>query len=311
MKRIGMALLILSILMVAVGCSQQGGPTTGADPYLGGDTGIEAEFEPFGVRNDQSKLYEIFEGETFPIEVTLNNEGEFQVEPGMVKISLKGINIGDFANVAGAGILSNTQAIEAKDETNTEGGEDTLDFTPQTTDAEYLIPLSGSTLDLSVFAEVVYEYKTFTIVPEICYKEDLKDERICEAEGVKTSYSSSAPIQVTKAEQKLAGKGRIAVEFDIEDKQHDNTFTTVTKPDTDFDSRFDMLSFTVEPSDDWECKSNGKLNEARLDENGKATVRCVLRQPMSEGTLYTRQLDLTLHYKYRTLIKEVVRIKSE
>ncbi len=307
MKRI--ALLLLLVLMAACAGEQQ--TPIGANPYVGGDIGIEAEFEPFGVRDQDSSLYEIFEGEAFPIEITLKNKGEFKIEPGMVTATLKGINIQDFANIAQDGILQNTESIDEVTEHNLDGGESTLDFTSAAEDAKYLIPISGSSMDVSVYGEVVFEYKTYAIVPQVCYKQDLKDERICDPEETKTVYSSSGPIQVRVAEEKLAGHNKIAMEFQIEDMHHKDDYTTVAKPTEEFDSRFDQLSFTVEPAADWECKSSGKVNEARLDDSGKATIRCVLKNELEDGTLFTRQMDLILHYKYRDLIKEVVRINSE
>jgi hypothetical protein len=312
LTRTFLLLSILVVVAVATGCKgNTTGPQIGADPYIGGDTGVEASFEPFGVMDEKSKMFEIFEGETFPIEVKIQNKGEFAIKPGMVTVSLKGVNVMDFDNIVNNGVLTNTEDVDPVDENNKDGGEATLDFTPGAQDAKYKIPLSGTTYDVSVFAEIVYEYKTYVSVPQVCYKEDLKDDRICSPEETKTVFSSSAPLQITRAEEKLAGTGKVAMEFDVTDKDHKTDYTSVTKPGTDFDSRFDTLSYSVEPASEWDCKTNGKVNEARLDENGKATIRCVLKNPMSKGTLYTKQLDLTLHYKYRDLIKDAVRIKTQ
>jgi hypothetical protein len=303
-------LAVLLALLAFTGCNGDSDATdAGADPYVGGDVGIEAEFEPFGTRGD-SGLYEIWEGETFPIEVRLENNGEYEVQPGQVTVTLKGINLANYQNIVPDGVLSNEEIIERVTPINEDGGEETLDFTPGE-DALYTVEISGNAYDQPIFAEVAFEYQTFASSPQICFKEDLQDERICDVDEVKTVYSSGAPVQVVRAEEKRAGTGKIAVEFDIEDKHHADDATTVAKPGSEFDTRFDELEYEVQPAADWECKSGGKVNAARLSDDGTATIRCVLKEPMEEDTLFMSELKLILKYRYRYLINDAIRIKTE
>jgi len=300
------SLLLIVFMLALVGC--KGGEKkveAPESPYIGGSKGLVAKFENMGIYNEKTNIEEIFEGETFPIEITLKNKGEQDILPGDVVVSLKGILLSDFSGIVANGTLTNEEKIEKVSEYNKEGGELTLDFTPEG-GARYLVNLSGSHYDISVFAEVVYNYKTYAAVPKVCFKEDLQDESVCDVEEEKAVFSSGAPIQVKKATEKRAGTGKIAVEFEIENIGSGD----VTKPDEDFDSRYDQLAFY--PNEDiWECKSSGKINEGRFDSDGKMIVVCRLKEPMPKGTLYTKELDLTLDYKYKELIHHQLRINEQ
>lgn len=305
-------ILIVLVLFVA-GCAEEEiGPEAGKSPYIGGTKGVIAEFEQMGVYSDESNMEEIYEGEKFPIEITLKNKGEDDVGIGNATVSLAGINLADFTGIDDGdvtpddGITTNTVLIEKISEYNKDGGEVTIDFTSGADDAVYIVPLPGYSYDISVFAIVDYRYKTYSAVPKVCFKGDPADKTVCNVDEVKDVYSSGAPIQVVKAEEKKAGVGKIAVEFSIE-----NTGTgRVTKPGTAYDSRYDQLSYSVSDPTEWECKSAGKINEARLSD-GKATIVCRLSGTLDRSDLYTKELDLTLEYDYKEIMHKQLRVIKE
>ena len=66
--------MVLVGVMFIIGCEgEQKVVTIGETPYIGGSKGLIAEFLQMGIYNDESNMEEIFEGETFPIEVVLKN----------------------------------------------------------------------------------------------------------------------------------------------------------------------------------------------------------------------------------------------
>jgi len=310
MQRKSKIIFVLSavILLVLTGCGEKEGVVSAPEtPYIGGEKGIVAGFEEMGIYNEKTNTYEIYEGETFPIEITLKNKGEYDIEVREVTATLIGINLNDFSGIVSNGVLNNTGEIEKVSEDNEDGGEETLDFTSGAEDAEYLINLTGSSYDVSVFARIVYHYKTFAAVPKVCFKEDLTDESVCDVVEMKDVYSSAAPLQVKSAEEKKAGAGKIAVEFSIENVGSGQ----VALPGQAFDDRYDQLSFSVNEPANWECKSGGRENTARLDADGKAKILCRLKNVLAEDTLYTKELDLTLDYDYKELIHQQIRIKEQ
>ncbi len=299
--------VIISLFMIS-GCDDDKQTSDGTEsPYLGGNQGLIAEFLEMGVYNEDTKIEEIFEGETFPIEVMIKNKGEENVDIGDATVTLKGIAMDDFSGIANNGVLSNEEMIERVSEYNKAGGEVNLDFTPGAEEARYEIEIKGAHYDISVFGEVVYLYSTHAAVPKVCFKENLQTEGICEVDEEKTVYSSGAPIQVKSATEKRAGTGKVAVEFEVENVGGGD----VTKPEEAFDSRFNQLSFMPAEPELWECKAGGKLNEGRFDSSNKLTVVCKLKEAMEEDTLYTKELDLVLSYKYRKLIHRQLRIRKQ
>lgn len=276
-------------------------------PYIGGTKGISANFEPFGVYNEQTKIYEIFEGETFPIEITIKNKGEQKIESGMLSANLTGISLAEFSGIAAGGSIANNESVDEVSDTNKDGGQITLDLTSGAEDAKYLTNLSGGTKDLEIYARVSYRYKTRVSVPTVCFKGDPNNKEICTIEETKAAYSSGAPIQAVSAEEKSIGTGKFMVELVIENEGSGE----VTKPGTGFSTRYDELTFSVSEPNIWECKSGGKLNEARLDSDGKAAIQCRTKNAVSKDDLYTKELRIDLDYDYRDLIHQQLRLKKQ
>lgn len=294
-------LFMIAAMLLVVGCEGQEDTTTTASPYVGGSQGMLATFEQFGVKEDG--IASIFSDETFPVEITLKNKGEEDIEAGAAKLMLKGISPADYTGIEFE--KSNSDKLEKVSEFNPQGGEETVDFG----DASYAITLSGSYYDVTVFASYQYPYKTHVAVPRVCFNTDIQDTTVCTLEGTKKAFSSGAPIQVTSAKETRAGANLIAVEFEVSNVGGGQ----VTKPGEEFDTRYDQIAFsldeTSEPSK-WECRLGGEENGGRLID-GKGTIRCKLKEPMEEGAMYTKQLDLTISYDYKNLIEQSVRIKKK
>jgi hypothetical protein len=300
------AIIGILILIGLTGCGQVD-ETPDVNPYIGGTKGIISTFGEMGVLNDVTGVNEIFTEESFPIETTIGNKGEYELDVGELTITLKGINLNEYSGIVTSGALSNTELIEKVSEFNALGGEIELDFTPGTEDAIYTPTLNVEVYDVDVFGEVIYHYKTFSVVPKVCYKENLQDNRICDVEETKQVFSSGAPIQIVAAEEKSAGTGKIAIEYTLENVGGGD----VTLPGAEFDRRYDQVGILVD-NEAFECKGpGGRLGTARFDSAGKATIICKLKTALEEGTLYTAQLGLTLDYEYRELIQESIRIRGQ
>lgn len=288
--------LVIAILFLTACKPQEQATAKGA--YLGGTQGLVASFEPFGV--EESGVYSIFEEETFPLELTVQNKGEYAIQPGEVTVKLLGPSQEEFTGLK-AWELSNNQPLEGISELVPGGGEETLSFA---SDAKYAKEVAG-VVEREWFANLEYHYQTYLLIPEVCLKEDLTDTRVCNVKEAKTYFVSGAPITVKAVEEDTAGKGIIALKILVSNVG--SSSAKVTKPGESFGVR-NVLSFSLDDPA-WECKSAGKVNEARLDE-GQAEIVCKLKEPLAEGHVSTKQVKLTLDYKYRDLISEKLRIKQ-
>ncbi len=296
MRKTIITTLVIALLFITACQQQQQQTTKGA--YLGGTQGILAQFEPFGV--EENGVYSIFDEESFPLELTLRNKGEYQIQPNEVSVKLLGPSQEEFSNMK-SWELKNNQPLEGISELVPEGGEETMSFA---SDAKYAKEVAG-VVEREWFANIEYHYQTYLLIPEVCLKEDLTDQRVCTVKQAKTFFVSGAPITVKAVEEDTAGKGVVALKILISNAGANTA--KVTKPGEEFGVR-NVLSYSLDDPA-WECKSAGKLNEARLDD-GQAEIVCKLKEPLADGHVSTKQVKLTLDYKYRELISEKLRIKQ-
>ena len=265
--------------------------------FLGGELGIAAKFEAFSVQEEG--VYSIYDTETFPVEVLVQNKGEYELKPGDVTVKLLGVSPDEFSGIP-AWTLQNKNTILKKSELAPEGGEETISFADN---AKFAGKVTGL-LDRQWFANIEYNYETSVIIPEVCLKEDLKDQRVCEVKEAKTFFVSGAPLIVTSVSEESAGQGIVALRIKAVNKKGGK----VTKQGEEFGIRNTFTYGMDDPA--WECQSTGKVNEARLQQDGTAEIICKLKEPLAEETLQTKQVALTLKYQYQEIVQETLRIKQ-
>jgi hypothetical protein len=294
-KTLFTSILLISLFLLTA-CQQNDNKqeTTGA--FIGGSQGVIAKFEAFGVEEDG--IYTIFDSETFPIEVTLTNKGEYDVKSSDVTVELQGPSQSEFNGIA-AWSKNNVDLIDKISELVKDGGEETITFGDE---AKYLSPVKGVT-DRNWFANVEYNYETYIIVPEVCLKQDLSDNRVCTIKEEKLHAVSGAPITVTEVTEDTAGRGIMALKFVVSNVAGGK----VAKQAGEFGVT-DRLTYSLDDPA-WECKSGGKVNEARLLNDG-AEIVCRLKEALPDGHISTKQVTLTLQYKYRDIVRETLRIKE-
>src|SRR3989344_4392708 len=103
MKKVWLTAFLFTLVFV-VGCGGGDSATPANDVFRGGSQGVFADFEPFGV--EEGGGFTIFDTESFPIEVTVQNKGEEDLLPGDVKVTLKGINLNDFSGIVAPSIMN-------------------------------------------------------------------------------------------------------------------------------------------------------------------------------------------------------------
>ena len=294
-KIIILTILITSLFLITACEDTQEQETEGA--FIGGTQGVTVEFEPFGVEDEG--VFSIFDTEAYPIEVTLRNKGEYDLQVGDAVVSLLGPAPTEFAGIASRE-LKNLQVIDKISELVPDGGEETISFA---TDAKYSGLVRG-VIDRDWLANIEYRYQTYLIIPEVCLKEDLRDDRVCVVKEDKTFFVSGAPITVTSVAEDTSGKAIMALKIKVKNVGGGDK---VTKVGSEFGTR-DQFSYSIDDPA-WECKSGGRVNEAQLRE-GEAEIICKLINPLQSGDLFTKQVTLTLDYAYRAVVRETIRIKE-
>ena len=296
MKQTMALIAVFSLLLLVAGCDTKKAETQQRGGYLGGTQGIIGVFEPFG--GEEEGVYAIYETETFPLSVALKNKGEYELKPNDVTVKLLGPAREEIQGLS-SWELKNRQTIEKISELVPDGGEEVISFA---TDAKFKTDITGYT-DRQWFANVEYKYLTEIVIPEVCLKEDIQDPRVCEIREDKAFFVSGAPITTEAVKEDTAGKGVVALKILVKNVAGGR----VTKVSEDFGIR-DILSFRIDDPA-WECKSGGKDNEARLID-GKTEIVCKLKDPLPADAISTKQVKVTLEYKYRELIQETLRLKE-
>lgn len=294
-----MVLTLVSVLLLTA-CQNNATVDTTSAAFIGGTDGVSVSFEPFSIMEEG--VYTIYDTEDFPIEVTVKNLGEETVNNGEARLTLLGPAHEDFSNIPDWD-KSNSEEIEKISEFNPTGGEEVISFTPSSY-ATYDEDVIGYT-DVNWNLNFEYDYSTYVIINDVCFKGDITDDRVCEVQEFKTYSVSGAPITVTSVEEDTGGKGIIILKINVQ-----NAGTgEATIVGEEFDNRFSQISYTIEDAGDWECKSGGREDQARLID-GVAEIICQLNEPLSEDDLYSKSLMLTIDYTYQDLIVEQLRIKE-
>ncbi len=299
------SILFISILTLALflsSCSGGSGEVDTSSPgvFFGGSEGIDVAFEPLSVLEDG--IYTIYDTEDFPLEVILTNSGEHLIEAGDVRLQLLGPAQADFTGISNWE-MSNSEEIEEISEFNPDGDEELISFTGgdyATYDAEVV-----GYQDLVWYVDYDYDYKTYLIINDVCFKGDSGDERVCEIQEGRTYSVSGAPITITSVEQDSAGQGKMMLKIGISNVG-DGESTIVGE---EFDDRFSQVSYTIDDSLGWECKSGGREDQARLVD-GAAEVICQLSEALDEEDLYTKSVSISFEYTYRDIVSETLRVKE-
>jgi hypothetical protein len=298
------SIIIISMLVVTLFLASCSGgaevDTTSPGAFFGGSDGVEVTFEPLSIIEDN--MYTIYDTEDFPIEMIVSNRGEHLVESGDVRLELLGPAQGDFSNI-NSWTKSNSETIEEISEFNPDGDEEVISFTPNSY-ATYNANVIGYQ-DLTWFVDYDYDYKTYLIINDVCFKGEAKDDRVCTVAEGRTYSVSGAPITITSVDQDTGGKGVMLLKIGIS-----NVGTgDATIVGNEFDDRFSQVAYSIDDSLGWECKSGGRENEARMVD-GTAEIICQLSEALSEDDLYTKSVSLTFDYTYRDIISETLRVKE-
>jgi hypothetical protein len=302
MKKILILPILLLSLFLLTSCEGEEGQVITGGAFVGGTQGIVASFEPLSVIDDESGLYTIYDNEDFPLEVLLKNKGEETINEGDITLTLRGPYPGDFQNIP-SWVLKNQETVEKISEFNPNGGEETVSFTPNNF-AAYVGEVIGYN-DLTWHLEYDYRYRTNLIINDVCFNGDISDDSVCNVKESKDFSISGAPITITSAAEDSGGKGVVLLKVDVSNVG-DGKSTFIGE---NYDKRFDQLSFSVDEPEKWECKSGGRIGQARLVE-GRAQIICTLNEPLLEDEVYTRSVRLTLDYNYKEEIQEKLRIRE-
>jgi len=295
---------MVMIFSMGASCSSNRAEQTVEAPFHGGIEGLVAEFEELGSVSDTGPQNEAWEDEDFPVEINVQNKGEYTVDSHQAEFEIKGVSPNDFSGLDFT--ANNDDEIEKVSAFRPEGGETWIHFG----DAHY-VNLVGTHYDANIFIYFTYPYKTYINIPKVCYKENIRDSTVCDVDSMKQAFASGGPLQVGSVQQRYIGKGKILLEIPVKNvgkgrvKSYQND---------EFKPNFDEFSFTIEDPD-WECTARGNTNVARITHpsgqpgNEEVVIRCT-NSNLDAGALFTKEIVLSLDYYYQDWVEQRVRIRE-
>lgn len=221
-KRYYAIVLLICLVLLLSSCRRSGASTGGAPrtPFIGGTAGITIDFEkdspPPEVTDDESFAFNAI--------VRLKNDGEFKVERDRIKLNLVGFDPADFGRSFEdlRDVRPDDDLLSKKRDAEGNIVEGTTTFATFPKNGENFIPrkFSGNT-EFTFRADVCYHYKTEANT-KLCILRDMinvRDDSICRPSGVgttgRTTFSSSAPVQVTNFRQSVIGRDKLSFTFDV------------------------------------------------------------------------------------------------
>ncbi|MGM5484643.1 MAG: hypothetical protein ACQEP1_02105 [Nanobdellota archaeon] len=300
MKRLFIIMAIAAVMILS-GCEGSGDGSSDVEPpvYYGGTQGVIANFEVMGT--DVNGVQTVWEGEEFPVEITVKNKGEEDISPGDLNVTIQGIDTKMFG--IDDPVKSNQEELEKVSEYNERGGQETISF-----GNAMLEDVGGLTHEADFFATVKYDYKTYVSVPSVCFKGDYRDDSLCKLDEKKEVFASGAPLTVKKVKQQPGGSKQITLIFNVENVGGGE----VARPGKEFNSMHNKFEFEMTEGNDenvgFDCSSSGSGNVSRLND-GKAKIRCKSDQ-LDKDDLYTKQVTLELSYKYKDIIQKSLVIRD-
>ncbi|TAL53692.1 MAG: hypothetical protein EPN86_04280 [Nanoarchaeota archaeon] len=312
MKRVILALVILSIIAAGCGNQKQGTSAT----FIGGDKGVTLSFV------EGSPPDEAFDAgqRPFDVVVQLNNVGEYDVSQNHVLVKVSGLSPNDF------GVLSQDlvkRASEPLTKTQKDPNGDTIlagsISTVEFTNLRYLPVLSGPTT-FPVRVDVCYKYGTIS-ESTLCIKENPLDERqqsVCKVNEAKTVENSGAPVKVTGLREFAKGRDQVGFTFTIEKTGTGDLFRPESDCNANTDSIVDenkvFVSVDTRLSD---LKCTGL--QGGSDTSGYAVlysgsgglsraITCTQGLP-PRVTAFPQLVRITLEYDYKDFISKPIVIK--
>lgn len=309
-----LTIVILSMIFsLGAQCSAGGKKAASTEnPFYQSNEGLAVELQPLGtVRPKEAGGNEvIYQSDSMSVEVEIQNKGEAPVEANEVELFIEGIAQGDFPSLNGITTpLSNKQKIPGVSQMLPQGGYDTVNFGSS--------PFSGNIgnfYDANIYIRMVYPYWTRIIIPQVCFKEDPRDDTVCNLEGSKVAYSSGGPLQVTKVTQRTYGRGKILLEIGIKNvggkfnAQAVGRGRSKSQNSPVFSNLYDEARIAeVKAVHPFSCTSRGRRDVVRMTQY-EGIIRCVLDQPLPKRTVFTSPVEIKLDYDYESKISKIVRI---
>ncbi len=309
MRYIVILMTIFLLLLAACGAPKDGEPLELTTPFIGGTSGIVAEFVDF--------RSEVFDGGRDPFDVVLKleNKGEATISADRVKVRLSGINPAAFGKLEEDLRQSPPDEIIA---TRLDTSGNILPTTPvfvEFTELNHFAPIAGAQFTYPLRAEICYLYNT-EAVSKLCVRSNIlapEEGGICEVNENKPVFNSGAPVQISNVKESARAKDKISFSFEIVNVGTGNIFERGVFCDRSARKNQDRVYVSVNTGMPG-IQCTGLITSGNTAEGfttlfgGKKIVTCT--QTAKSRSDFEQQLEINVIYEYEEYQQTLLTVKS-
>jgi hypothetical protein len=309
-------------LLLLTGCSGGQQPNQLADPFIGGNLGLNLYLQ------NGNPPPAVYDGGKFPFSVVVvaENVGEADIGPDsenpVVTARLEGILPQNF-DVANQDLTQTLTMLttgahkNALDGTIIGGMPTTFEFGP----LNFKGKLQGNQ-ELTVRGVVCYDYSNTATAP-ICVTnnalQNIQDTTLCTANGEKPVANSGGPIHVTHVTQNPISNNKTQIIFAIEHVGPGEFYGRTPKEDCNSDVRnpnkyrVDIAVSVLDPNSRLSCArlNNTNFGTIVMYSGAPQTITCTLDHSKSSSTrIYTDTMTIRTFYRYGQFIEQKMIIQA-
>ncbi len=313
--------IIASMFVLAACASQSAAPPDIADPFLGGNVGLNL-FLQNGAPPPQ-----VFDGGKFPfaVNIVVENVGESDVGPGTdnpyVTARVEGINPTNFG-VTESDLKQTLDTPIRGSRKNFDGtiiGGLIANFVFD--GLNFIGDLQGNDL-VTLRGTVCYDYENIATT-QVCFKNDIienvQDATLCTLTGEKITHNSGGPIHVTQVIQNPLAENKIQVNFVVEHVGPGEFYGRAPDEDCNPSVR-NTNKFKVDIDVDFQGVDDSYVKCYRLGSTDKGTitlyngapqtVTCTIENPNTGSRVYTDIMTVHMKYRYGQFIEQPIIIQA-
>ncbi len=309
MRKIIAVMVFLVMITACAGGAKKGEKIDLGAPFVGGTTGISAEFIDFRKA--------VFDGgrDPFDVIVKLENKGEATVPTGRARVKISGINPAEFGKLEEDLTKTSTEDLlkVSKDPQGNvlAGSQSTVEFTG----LNHFSPIAGAQVSFPLRADVCYTYAT-EAVSKLCVRENLlapEPGGICEITEDKPIFNSGAPVQIGSVKESARGKDKISFSFEISNAGTGQIFDRGSTCDKSTRAKENMVYVEVDTGlPGLQCTglttTGTKAEGSTKLYEGKKTITCT--QTITSRADFEQQIKLKATYDYEEYKQTEITVKS-
>lgn len=280
-------------LFLISSCTQDGDTGISEGPFVGGLEGLSLSFV------EGAPATEFVQGEDIPIKLLLKNNGEYDLESGVIETRLYGVHMPSFS-LSSDWLIVDSAINGIEKGLIEEGVEKIIDID----ELNYILAVDGF-VESTLYAKVCYPYQTKASIDFCVSSKEIEDssvESVCEITGekIKSGSVSAGPVQLTSFTETFEGRDKLTFRIKLENKGSGDVYTLETNCSglgTASDILIKDKVYIILPEDITCFFLEGEESNEGYVKLGGTSLSCYM-DVENTGSNYRRTIEIFVDYKY-------------